>query len=148
MSDHHVPPPGLLGQARVRTTARVIAGVLLVTGAVLLVRGVSAFASEFGDPTMDARPGPILMAAGGGFCIVLGLVAAQIGWMRAHVRYVAGETMPVLKDSATYLSDGQGIARIGRPAAASTATGPYCRQCGTRNDADATFCDGCGQSLG
>ena len=150
MTDHRVPPPGLVGQARVRTTARVIAGVLLVTGAVLLARGVSAFLSELDDPAaFDSGPGSILMAAGGGFCVVLGLVAAQVGWMSAHVRYVAGETMPVVKDSATYLGDGQGLGAIGRTPqpGSSTVTGPYCRQCGTRNDAEARFCDACGQSL-
>jgi hypothetical protein len=150
MDDQHIPPPGLLGQARVRTTARMIAVVLLVVGAVLGISGVSSFVSEIGDPMMiDAGPGSILRAAGGGFCIVLGLVAAQIGWLRAQVTYVAGETMPVLKDSATYLSDGQGLGAIGRTAqpGPSTVTGPYCRQCGTRNDVEARFCDACGQSL-
>jgi hypothetical protein len=27
------------------------------------------------------------------------------------------------------------------------ATGPYCRACGTRNDAEARFCDSCGASM-
>ena len=31
--------------------------------------------------------------------------------------------------------------------AAAAAAGPYCRSCGVRNDPDARFCDGCGQSL-
>ncbi len=153
MTDHQVPPPGLLSQARVRTTARILALVLLVAGVVLLVRGLSAFFEDFDRPlgfveeAGDSGAAGILMAAAGGFCLVLGLVAAQIGWMSAHVRYVAGETMPVLKDSATYLSDGRGIAGVGRTEEAAAATGPYCRQCGTRNDTEARFCDGCGQSL-
>ena len=68
----------------------------------------------------------------------------------AQASYVAGETMPVVKDSATYLSDGRGIAGVGRTEdrmEASAVTGPYCRQCGTRNDSDARFCDSCGQTL-
>ena len=85
------------------------------------------------DPT-DSGSGDLLAFGLGGLCVVLGLVAAGIGWMGAQASYAAGETMPVLKDSAAYLRDGQ-------------VTGPHCRQCGTRNDAEATFCDSCGQSL-
>lgn len=139
--------PGLPRQARVRTTARVLAVVLLVVGVVLLVRGISAFASEMDNPSFDDGPGSVLTTAAGGFCIVFGLAAAQVGWLRAQASYVAGETMPVVKDSATYLSDGRGIAGVGRTEEAAAATGPYCRQCGTRNDAEARFCDSCGQSL-
>lgn len=139
--------PGLARQAQVRTTARVLAVVLLVVGVVLLVRGISAFASEMDSPSFDDGPGSVLTTAAGGFCVVLGLAAAQVGWLRAQASYVAGETMPVVKDSATHLSDGRGIAGVGRTEEAVAATGPYCRQCGTRNDADAKFCDSCGQSL-
>ena len=129
--------PGLDHQSTVRTVARVAAVVLLLVGAVLGFMGVSAFVADF--QSMDGGPGPILTAAAGGFCI---------GWLRTQASYVAGETMPVLKDSATYLSDGQGLGNVGRtPAPAAAEAGPYCRQCGTRNDADARFCDSCGQSL-
>ena len=62
------------------------------------------------DEPIRRRPGRILTVAAGGFCVVLGLVAASVGWLSAQATYVAGETIPVLKDSATYLSDGRGIA--------------------------------------
>jgi hypothetical protein len=137
--------PGLGNQSTVRTAARVAAVVLLVVGVVLGFMGVSAFVADF--RSMDGGPGPILTAAAGGFCLVFGLAAANVGWLRTQASYVAGETMPVVKDSATYLSDGRGIAGVGRTEEAAAATGPYCRQCGTRNDADARFCDSCGQSL-
>jgi hypothetical protein len=123
--------PGLRRQTTVRTTARVAAVVLLVVGVVLLVRGISGFAADAQSMAMDGGFGPILSIGAGGFCIVFGLAAAQVGWLRAGTSYVAGETMPVVKDSLTYV----------------TASGPFCRQCGTRNDGDARFCDGCGQSL-
>ena len=138
--------PGLGNQSTVRTVARVAAVALLLVGAVLGFMGVSAFVADF--QSMDGGPGPILTAAAGGFCLVFGLAAANVGWLRTQASYVAGETMPVLKDSATYLSDGQGLGNVGRtPAPAAAEAGPYCRQCGTRNDADARFCDSCGQSL-
>jgi len=60
----------------------------------------------------------------------------------AAARCGGGETMPVVKDSAAYLSDGEGILGVGRTA------GPYCSKCGVRNDADARFCDSCGSALG
>ncbi len=60
--------------------------------------------------------------------------------------------MPTVKQSATYLSDGEGILGVGRTVGdrapgGSAAAGPYCRSCGVRNDEDARFCDGCGTSL-
>ena len=67
---------------------------------------------------------------------------AMAGWGGAMARYSAGEGMPVARDSIDYLTRGKGL----RPAAEPTG-GPYCRQCGTRNDSEARFCDSCGASL-
>ncbi len=147
-------PPGLDRQSTVRTAARVIAVVLAVTGVLLVVSGGSDFASSFDAPlgSPGDGPGSVLRLGAGGFCIVFAFAAANIGWLGAQASYVAGETMPVVKDSATYLSNGQGIAGIGRTAGApvqqdAVGHGPYCRGCGTRNDGEAKFCDSCGQSL-
>jgi hypothetical protein len=145
----NVPGPGLQNQAGARTAARVVAVVLLLLGVVLLVRGISGFLDQASSPSMeDDGFGSILTIGAGGFCIVFGLAAANVGWLRAQASYVAGETMPVVKDSAAYLSDGRGVAGVGRTKDdASPAAGPYCRACGTRNDEVAKFCDSCGQSL-
>ena len=123
--------PGLERQSTVRTAARVASVVLLVVGVVLLARGISAFVAQTKSMDMDGGPGSILTIGAGGFCIIFGLAAAQVGWLRAQASYVAGETMPVVRDSLAYV----------------TASGPFCRQCGTRNDDAAKFCDSCGQSL-
>ena len=128
--DNQASGPGLAHQAGVRTFARVAAVVLLVLGAVLLYRGGSQFADAMDDPMDTSGFGPILLVAAGGFCVVLAFAAANVGWMRAGTSYVAGETVPVIRESLDHL-----------------AAGPYCRQCGTRNDDRATFCDSCGQSL-
>ena len=149
MDQQQDTPPGLRNQAGVRTTARVIAVVLLVVGPILVVTGLTSFAAGMDDP-MDSGSRDMLAFGLGGLCVVLGGAAASIGWMGAQASYAAGETTPVLKASAAYLSDGQGLGAIGRTAQqpeTATVTGPYCRQCGTRNDAEARFCDGCGQSL-
>lgn len=122
--------PGLDQQSTVRTIARVLAVVLLVAGVLLLVRGISGFVADARSMDVDGGFGPILTIGAGGFCVVFGLAAANVGWLRAQASYVAGETVPVIKDSLDHLR-----------------AGPYCRQCGTRNDTTATFCDSCGQSL-
>ena len=64
-------------------------------------------------------------------------------------RFVAGETMPVVKDSASYLTDGEGVLGVGRTVddGDQAATGPFCSKCGVRNDPDAKFCDSCGAPL-
>ena len=125
--------PGLANQARVRTQARVLSVFLLVVGVVLLVLGIRAFAGSMDDIANPLAPSgfeAVLLMGGGGFCIVFGLAAANVGWMGAGARYVAGETMPVIKESIDQLR-----------------AGPFCRACGNRADDDAKFCDGCGQSL-
>jgi hypothetical protein len=122
--------PGLDQQSTVRTTARVLAAVLLLAGVYLVYRGITGFVDQTQSMEVDADFGPILTIGAGGFCVVLGLAAANVGWLRAQASYVAGETVPVIKDSLDQLQ-----------------AGPYCRQCGTRNDTSATFCDSCGTSL-
>ena len=64
---------------------------------------------------------------------------AMAGFGGAAARYVAGEGAPVARDSLDYLTR--------RHPAAEPTGGPYCRACGTRNDAAASFCDSCGTSL-
>jgi hypothetical protein len=104
--------------------------VLLLVGVYLLFRGITGFVDQAQSMEVDADFGPILTIGAGGFCVVLGLAAANVGWLRAQASYVAGETVPVIKDSLDQLQ-----------------AGPYCRRCGTRNDTSATFCDSCGTSL-
>lgn len=129
--------PGFARQAEYRNVFRVLGVVLVIGGAATCIWGFTSFvgADEFpGASTVVAFLGGFLVAA-------VGLMLLQAGFMGAQARYAAGETMPVVKDSAEYLSDGQGILGVGRSA------GPYCSKCGVRNDADATFCDSCGQRL-
>lgn len=136
------PPssPGL------RLFLRVAGGVLLGVGAVLLVVGLRSFAADASDVSAGLDDGgsgfgSILTVAAGGFAAVIGLGMLGAGFLGLQARYVAGETMPVVKQSAEYLTDGEGLLGVGRTA------GPYCRACGARNDREARFCDGCGASL-
>lgn len=136
--------PGLAHQSTVRTVARVAGPVLLVVGLGFVV---TAFVDFFATMDSFGAPEKFWMFFVGLPILFVGGALTQAGHAGTAARYVAGETMPVVKDSASYLSEGRGIAGIGRTEEAAAATGPYCRQCGTRNDADARFCDSCGQSL-
>lgn len=141
------PPPGLRGQSSARTTFRVVGLVLLVVALGLLGAGLADFFSSMNSQSME---GPhdfwmvfvgILMLGPAGWCL-------QAGFLGTASRYVAGETMPVVKDSAAYLSDGQGVLGVGRTVDdAVPASGPFCSACGTRNDDGAKFCDSCGAAL-
>ena len=138
---------------RSRTVLRVAGALCLVGGVVLAFIGGRGILRDIASESMDPNFGPIFTLGGGGFLCVIGLALVNAGTLGAQSRYVAGETMPTVKRSAEYLSDGQGIMGVGRPdddgAAAGTqrASGPFCRACGTRNDEDARFCDGCGASM-
>jgi hypothetical protein len=142
--------PGFTRQQSARTAFRVAGVVLLFVALGFLANGLADFFSS--ADTLD-RPhkfwmifAGILLLGPAGWCL-------QAGFMGAASRYVAGETMPVVKDSASYLTDGQGFLGVGRtdstPATSATdaESGPFCSHCGVRNDENARFCDGCGVAL-
>jgi hypothetical protein len=148
MSTTQSTPPGIRSQRSVRIAFRVIGLLLLVVALGLLAVGLQNLFS-----TGDSFDGPdkfwmvfvgILMLGPAGWCL-------QAGFVGVASRYVAGETAPVVKDSAAYLTDGQGFLGVGRTvddaSVPTTATGPYCSTCGTRNDTEASFCDKCGAAL-
>src|SRR4051795_3640336 len=148
MSTTQSTPPGIRGQRSTRIAFRVVGLLLLVVALGLLAVGLQNLFS-----TGDSFDGPdkfwmvfvgILMLGPAGWCL-------QAGFVGTASRYVAGETTPVVKDSAAYLTDGQGFLGVGRTvddaAPAMAATGPFCSTCGTRNDADAPYCDRCGAAL-
>lgn len=145
------PQPGLRQQSRARAGFRLLGVVLTPVGVVLLGVGFYRFVTF--DPAYwdSGPPEGFLMFALGGLLAVVGFGFLNAGFMGAAARYGAGETMPVVKDGATYLTDGKGLLGVGQTApdtATATATaGPFCRQCGVRNDDSAKFCDGCGTSL-
>jgi len=142
--------PGLREQTSLRTTFRVLGVVLLVVALVLLGLGLADFFAsmnsdgEFPTRFWMAFVGVLLLGPAG-WCL-------QAGFVGTASRYVAGETAPVVKDSAAYLTDGEGVLGVGRTVddaepARVTASGPFCSTCGTRNDADASYCDRCGAAL-
>lgn len=132
--------PGYRDQSRKRLVFRVLGVLFMGTALVLIGLSVADFFahSDFDDPQFgEAGKAWMFLAALPFF--VLGGGMLQLGFAGAGARYMAGEYTPVLKDSMDHL----GI----RGSAAAEGSGPYCRSCGTRNDADARFCDGCGTSM-
>jgi hypothetical protein len=137
-------PPGIRGQRTTRNVFRVAGVVILLASLWFLVTG-------FRDlMTADEEPTRFWMLFVGIFGLAVAGWCLQAGFLGAASRYVAGETMPVVKDSAAYVSDGEGMLGVGRTvddAQPTATTGPFCSTCGTRNDADASFCDSCGAAL-
>ena len=149
------PPagPGFRKQSGARTVFRILGSLALVASLVLMVTaGVELFTLEgFEEPTR------FWMFFVGIPLLAVGAFLLQAGFLGAGARYTSGELAPVAKDTAHYLSDGQGLLGVGTSrsdeavttsgATAGSPTGPYCRSCGTRNDADARFCDSCGTAM-
>jgi ribosomal protein S27AE len=139
-------PPGIRGQRVARNVFRVVGVIALVAAVTFLVIGLKDF---FASSDSFEWPHKFWIV----FVGILGLAVAgwllQAGFMGAASRYVAGETTPVIKDSAAYPTDGEGLLGIGRTVddEQPKATGPFCSKCGTQGDADASFCDRCGTAL-
>ena len=143
MSDD-APPVGLRNQTGVRTLFRVLGPVVILVGlAFAVLAGIDFFGSM---SSFDDQPTRFEMFFVGLPLLALGGWLTTAGFIGAGARYTAGEYAPVVKDTAGYLSDGRGVLGVGR-AHSERAAGPYCRQCGTGNDADARFCGSCGTTL-
>ncbi len=145
--------PGHADQARTRTILRVIGFTMLAAGLVIGAKSGYGLVQEVTSPINVDDPsgaGTILTLGGAGFLVVFGLAFLNAGFLGATSRYAAGETMPVMKDSAAYLADGHshGHPGAGRDVGEGRqAAGPFCTRCGVRNDEDARFCDACGHAL-
>ena len=142
--------PGLREQTSLRTTFRVVGLVLLVVALVLLGLGLADFFFSMSSDSMN-MPSRFWMAFVGVLLLAPAAWCLRAGFLGVGLRYVAGETTPVVKDSASYLTDGEGILGVGRTVddrpGEAAETGPFCSRCGTRNDAGAGFCDHCGHAL-
>jgi len=136
----NVPSPGLRGQERYRNAFRVAA---LVFGGITLWAGYVGLHALFTDPFAEgAKPWMMFIAIFGLF--VTG-VCAQAGFIGVASRYVAGESVPVLKDSVAYLTDGEGLLGVGRTV--DDAPRKFCQSCGQPAGGAARFCESCGHAF-
>ena len=125
--------PGYSRQSSMRFTFRVAAVVVLGLACYFMMVGL---ADLF---TAESEPEKFWMLFVGVPMLAVGGWLAMAGFGGAAARYAVGEAAPVARDSLDYLT---------RRAPGDEPTGgPYCRSCGTRNDATASYCDSCGTSL-
>ncbi len=135
------PRPARSGQSTKRILFRVLGVLFMGTALVLIGLAVADFFSAFSSDDFSAQPTKFWMFFLALPFFLLGGIFLQFGFGGASAKYLAGEYVPVLKDSMDQLG-------LGETAASATAgTGPYCRSCGTQNDPDARFCDSCGSSM-
>jgi hypothetical protein len=144
--------PGFRNQTGARTVFRVLGVVVVLVALWLMVTaGMEFFTLEGSE-----EPTKFWMFFVGMPLLAVGGWLLQAGFMGAGARYASGELSPVAKDTAHYLTDGKGLLGVGTTSSGASApaatqagapAGPYCRSCGTRNDAEARFCDSCGTSM-
>lgn len=125
--------PGYSRQSSMRFMFRVAAVGVLGLAVYFVVVGFTDLL------TSEDEPQKFWMLFVGIPLLAVGGWLAMAGFGGAVARYAVGEGAPVARDSLDYLTRSH-------PDAEPTG-GPYCRSCGTRNDATASFCDSCGKSL-
>lgn len=130
--------------ARIRTAARIGGVVLTIAGVVLFLWCGKHLLAAMNDDSFDApNPAGWGFGAVGSFALFgLGLSLLNIGFLRAQVNYLAGEGSQALRSVAGDIGAG-----LQDQSPAASSAGPYCSRCGVRNDADARFCDACGNPL-
>jgi Double zinc ribbon len=128
MSDR---PPQLRDQSGVRSGLRIGGAIVFAIGAILAIGGFASFFSAFGS---SSPPSHFWMAFIGIPMLGIGGTMLKIGYLGPATRYVAGEVMPTVKDSLSYVGIGP--------------RQTTCPTCGETNAADAKFCDHCGTALG
>jgi len=126
------PDPASRQQPRLRSVFRVLGPVLIGVG---LIMTAVAFASFFGSLGSNSAglPSNFWMGFVGLPLMVIGGAITLFAYLGPATRYVAGEVTPVLRDS---------LGALGVGSAEQT-----CASCGSRNDANAQFCDSCGRPL-
>lgn len=130
--------------AETRIVLRVVGLALLAVGLFFLIFGAIDFFEAFGsvasfDPFNDRElpegPTRFWMCFVGIPLLGIGAWCLNAGFLGAASRYVADETRAAVTTTASAIGEGL------------RGPGPYCRECGTANDAKARFCDNCGTSL-
>jgi RNA polymerase subunit RPABC4/transcription elongation factor Spt4 len=151
MPDKQIDP----GHNSLRNTLRVVGPVIAVTGLVLMIVGFVSFFMAFGG----SEPPRLFWCAFLGIPLLgVGGMLTSYGYMGRVMRYMAGETAPVGKDTFNYLAEGtregvqamagavaQGL-REGR-ADSGAVSALRCRKCNALLAADTKFCSQCGQPL-
>jgi hypothetical protein len=138
-----------------RGILRVVGPLILLVGLGFMVVGFGSFFMAFGS---HSPPRYFWCAFVGMPLLFVGIVTTAIAFMGRVQRYVAGESLPVAKDSVNYMADGtkgavrtmatalgEGL-RAGMDGKTDSAE-QACSACGETNDDTAKFCKSCGKPL-
>ncbi|MDA0833100.1 MAG: zinc ribbon domain-containing protein [Planctomycetota bacterium] len=138
-----------------RQILRSVGPVVLLTGVMFVAIGTISFFSSFGT---FGPPRYFWCAFVGMPLIFVGTVITKMAYFGSVLRYIAEETTPVgvdtfntvahgtkesVRDLASAVGQGINAGLTGR----AVDSARRCRECGEENDADARYCDGCGQQL-
>lgn len=138
--------------ARVRKALRTAGLLLTALGLVMTAVGLISFFSSIGT----FEPPRYF------WCAIVGLPLMGLGWSLtssgyagAFVRYWAGETAPVRKDTFNYLAEGTsaGVNTLARAVGEGLRAGPReaggaaCPKCAARVPSGSRFCPHCGHAI-
>jgi RNA polymerase subunit RPABC4/transcription elongation factor Spt4 len=151
MPDQQIDP----GHNATRDVLRIVGPIVTLVGLGFIVVGVTSFFVSFGS---FGPPRYFWCAFVGMPLLFVGLVLSSCGYMGKMMRYQAGETAPVVKDTFNYMADGarEGVemvaGAVGRGLRAGGVAGSgamvRCHKCNALMAADAKFCSQCGQAAG
>lgn len=137
-----------------RNVLRILGPVVVIAGLILAAIGIGSFFSAFGG---SGPPRYFWCAFVGLPLIALGGILCKFAFLGAVTRYMANEVAPVGKDVVNYMAEGtRGAVRdvaaaMGEGLRAGTPVKEMrilrCHKCNTDNEANASFCKGCGASL-
>lgn len=135
-----------------RATLRVLGPLVAIVGLVFAVIGFGSFFSAFGS---SGPPKYFWCAFVGLPLLGVGVAMTKFAYLGAVTRYMANEVAPVGKDTFNYMAHGtrDGVREIasavgeGLGLRGESHEVVRCHKCNKENDADARFCDSCGEAL-
>ena len=135
------------GHRKLRQFLRLLGPLVVGLGLIFSAIGFISFFSSFGG----FGPPRYFWCVFVGFPLIgIGTGITKFAFMGSVLRYMSAEAAPVGKDTFNYVAEGTqgGVRTMARAVREgfSPATN-VCTTCGHANDADAKFCDECGQPM-
>ena len=136
-------------QESIRRVLRRVGPIVVVVGALFTAIGLWSFFSSLGS----FGPPKYFWCCFVGMPLgMFGLALCKFGYMGDVLRYMAGETAPVGKDTFNYMAEGTApgvrtMASALREGFTGEVTETNCPECQAANSLDAKFCQSCGSGL-
>lgn len=142
------------GHEGTRAFLRMLGPLLVIAGLCFMAVGLVSFFAAFGG---SGPPRYFWCAFIDVPLLGVGTAVCKFAFLGAVARYAAGEVSPVARDTINYMADGtedsvRTVARavgegLGTRTAGQSGLKVRCPGCNTLNDAEARFCDKCGEAL-